>query len=188
MTIFVGSFEISSNAIRATDPCYDPDTKCAHTIENVKNGIWQSYVEYDFSDKYTISCLYIRHEHYNVHDNDITDFITDDIGVDSGQAGFYDLFEYLNNHGGEFDDLNSFYGKCCNCTNMMPNARTIEFGVTSSSGYGDGGYSLFVKKDENNNVIAAKIVFIQEDENEDNYEDNERDEYDEYDEGCIDEP
>lgn len=36
----------------------------------------------------------------------------------------------------------------------------VGYGVATASGYGDGGYNVHVHKDDNGNVVAAKIVFI----------------------------
>lgn len=41
---------------------------------------------------------------------------------------------------------------------------TVEFGAVSSSGYGDGGYPLFVERDETGQIVAARIWFIEEEE------------------------
>ena len=53
----------------------------------------------------------------------------------------------------------------------------FERGLVSSSGYGDGGYDCFVQEDEDGKVVAIKIVFIGEDdfEEEEDEEDFEED-------------
>lgn len=130
-----------------------------------------------------------------------TDTLLDiDVGVDSGQAGFFD-HEVYEKYGGDsrsaendhkWDD-NSFYGRACLLTQrkervpveeqekspsgfaMGPFERSfpaagvlqisefpVPIGVVSSSGFGDGGYQLYVKNDENGMAIAAEIVFINE--------------------------
>ena len=40
------SFEVKSGALRVTDPCYDMDTWCAGTLEDVKNGKWLAHIGY----------------------------------------------------------------------------------------------------------------------------------------------
>jgi hypothetical protein len=45
-TSLPNAFAVSSGALRVTDPCYNMETWCAGTLENVKNGIWQAQVGY----------------------------------------------------------------------------------------------------------------------------------------------
>lgn len=44
------SFEVSSGALRVTDPCYSLDTWCAGQLQNVMNGEWNAHVGYHKDD------------------------------------------------------------------------------------------------------------------------------------------
>lgn len=39
----VETFQVDSGALRVTDPCYDMDTWCADTLDDVKNGRWMAF-------------------------------------------------------------------------------------------------------------------------------------------------
>lgn len=101
------------------------------------------------------------------------------VGVDSGQAGLFDLHQFINK-----DDVvgqEAFYDKACiasypesrinpdrdETSARKPNANPVQYdgaetamGFNASSGYGDGSYRLRVVRDEANQVIFANIMFI----------------------------
>lgn len=179
----IGEFEVTSGKIRATDPCYDVSTWCAGFFDS-KNGIYEAFVTYADPPNWgrRVATLEISHiEHRRVQPTQAVSF---EVGVDSGQAGFFDADKYAANQGGEYGDLETFYGKACHLTRYqtddakdyerdpieggrgkyigpeLPGAGTMEWGAVSSSGYGDGGYTCEVGKDSLGLVVAAKITFI----------------------------
>ena len=99
-TLKLGSMEFS-NEIRVSDPCYDKDTWCNKLITNARPGIWQGYAlrgkEDDWGER--IQHIAIVHDDFNYHDfKDNGKMLFGrllkpmegvDIGVDSGQAGFF---------------------------------------------------------------------------------------------------
>lgn len=168
----VGSFK-TSNCIIVTDPCYNYDER--QIIDNALPGEWITNVV--MSDEgvwgnrvaeLIVMNVDSNHNEYEwVKNRDI------EVGVDSGQAGFFDSFMYPRGDTGEYDDKDSFYGKVCKMTVTKEGKSTagvLSFGAVSSSGYGDGGYDLYTVT-QNGKVVAAKIVFIG---------DEEYDEEDEY--------
>lgn len=90
------------------------------------------------------------------------------IGVDSGQAGFFEQNNYpLGESTGDFDNRNSFFGMCCYITSetnhragIIASLPTTGCGVVSSSGWGDGVYPFYVAHDEAGAIVAAKIDFL----------------------------
>jgi hypothetical protein len=113
---------------------------------------------------------------------------TIDVGVDSGQAGIFDKSSFKNDSLIEKDPEfhhayrrdkpgGRWYAACCDITLSEEEAGVLLGGVVSTSGYGDGGYDCFVVK-SGDEVVAVKIVFIGEDEDEDiedDYEDEDSD-------------
>ena len=93
-------FEIQSGRIIVTDPCYKLDTGCTKVLK-VKNGIWAAEAEYinhkfeSCTEEYTcIKALHAWHSDF-LSIKDIHPHRTaHDIGVDSGQAGFFDFEKY----------------------------------------------------------------------------------------------
>lgn len=52
-----------------------------------------------------------------------------------------------------------WYEVCCDKSLSNLGAGVINYGVVSSSGYGDGGYSTWMALDDNNQVVAIKLQF-----------------------------
>lgn len=93
-----------------------------------------------------------------------------DVGVDSGQAGFFDLQEYENLFTFEIDGEvahEEFYDRVCEAVNPF---GALGFGVASLTGYGDGGYDCYTRRDEAGNLLEAVIVFIGDDDEDDEEE------------------
>ena len=160
----IGQFTVKSGVLEVTDPCYGPGTD--HVLEGVRCGKWVA--ETEIADGRN-SCITVRHIDYPMEDYFV--FESSDIGVDSGQAGFFDAARYV---GG---DDQEFYDMVCDLTLNTENcAGVIEFGAVSSSGWGDGCYELQTIR-QGDEVVAARIVFMVEesDESEDE-EENEGDE------------
>jgi hypothetical protein len=174
----IGSFTVYSGVLRVTDPCYTKDTRCAGKIENVELGRWVGVVELVEEWGIRSSVLYItvvRNLEQLIEDIQsrlpysrgfVWEKTDIDVGVDSGQAGFFDERFYPEGKIGEYGDETTFYGKVCKLTaggdfdDHYKVAGTLHFGAVSSSGFGDGSYNCYVVKDESGVIIAAKIVFL----------------------------
>jgi hypothetical protein len=100
-----------------------------------------------------------------------------DVGVDSGQAGFFDLAKYTeavsdkNDRGEDGCNFKAFYRDVCDLTLTDASWGVVPFGAVSSSGYGDGDYNCFVLRKPISDpavseLVGAYIVFISEEENE----------------------
>lgn len=161
----VGTFEITSGRLHVTDPCYeDYDTELAATLPAV-NGEWNAHIMLVKSMGTRVAKLHARADSYSSGaPYSSYELLNQHIGVDSGQAGIYDYKKFVENVGGEYDEPDTFYGKVCKTTLDENFAGTIDgFGVTSRSGYGDGGYECYVKRNSNGEVYEVMIDFINED-------------------------
>ena len=103
-------------------------------------------------------------------------------GVDSGQILFTDPC-YLDEWKGHHKELNIDYNDdppqkkrpysyegACNATLSEFKAGQLDEGVTGvcvSSGYGDGNYPVYVRKNQEGRIVEAKIMFDWDDEDED---------------------
>lgn len=166
-------FEITCGSIRVTDPCYNPGTWCAGEFP-AKNGKWFAEIKEDNVSGWgrRISEIIIKHQDHVDADPDTVLGI--DVGVDSGQAGFFDAKQYEVNHGGDYGDPRTFYGQVCDLTCGPERFGVIPFGAVSSSGFGDGSYRCFVENHDGV-AVAAKIIFIG-DEEFDEWNDDEEEE------------
>lgn len=104
------------NKVIISDPCYTRGTWCMTEQDNMLEGEYNCYVEE--SDKkdwgVRIKSIEIVHEKYKRPKQ--WKFKNSSVGVDSGQAGIFCDSVYPEEDTGEYGDLNSFYGKCCELT------------------------------------------------------------------------
>ena len=85
----------------------------------------------------------------------------DDVGVDSGQAGFFPAEAYASLGDPERE---AFYSECGKATLSPPfGAGPLPFGAFSSSGDGDGGYPCMALRDESGRLLAARLEFYERD-------------------------
>lgn len=165
----LGEFEITSGIMRVTDPCYNKDTWCSGSFV-AELGIWEAIVGISDEGQWgkRAAELIVMHESQRDSFDGDWEKTKIDVGVDSGQAGFFDNAKYPDTERtGEYGDMDTFYGQACALTHSEKDrnrvAGVMEFGAVSSSGYGDGGYDCYVRR-KNGVVVAAKIVFISDEE------------------------
>lgn len=157
----LGTFTVTSYVLMVSDPCYDEGVWCMGKLEQVRNGTWFASAERVQTEGWgeRIASLHIRHESHVLTDADTWERAPFEVGVDSGQAGFWDLPSYPQDKG-DIDDPTSFYGAVCALTLSERGAGVMQGGAVSSSGYGDGGYVCSFVRGEDGKIVAAKIDFI----------------------------
>lgn len=122
--------------IHVSDPCYATDCWCAGTLNNVKPGRYQcKIVRVEEDDCFgppikgvfsRVKSLTICHEDHKARPRELTPI---DVGVDSGQAGFYDVDYYQRTHPGKkMDHLEkAWYDRVCNATRKrVPNPEYMD--------------------------------------------------------------
>lgn len=115
----VGTVELRDK-VRVSDPCYDMDTWCAGTLENVLQGKYQCfYQKVDTGDwGIRVASIEVRHENYlDIESTELQDI---DVGVDSGQAGIYDL-DYFIKAREDKNGEDTWYDKICDSTSRYIN-------------------------------------------------------------------
>lgn len=166
--------------VRVSDPCYGTGVWCAGTIDNVKEGLYNVAVEISDEGMWgkRVKSLTVVHAEYKglLFFNESARF---EVGVDSGQAGIYDE-DYYNKYHTADDCDDDWYDDICNLTN--PAGTKDGKCAVSSSGFGDGGYTCYMLVNDDNQVIAISIVFIEDEEDDDeDYDDDFSEEEDEED-------
>lgn len=118
--------------------------------------------------EYTGRVAYIHVFHESVSPRDMTAELDSTwvkagihVGVDSGQAGFFDFAQYEKTYRDK-KTQEAFYDGICNLTLGKDQFGVNEFGAVSSSGYGDGGYEIHFRSGEDGKVEEAVIIFIEE--------------------------
>jgi len=185
--IILGDFQIESGRVIVSDPCYEVDYEINKTIENVKNGTWIAEIETQRAWGERVSKLICYHELVRTPYKLLFEVVSNDIGVDSGQAGIFDLDHFKRDSDAvglvrESKDIicenEPWYSMCCDKTLGKNMAGTIPFGVVSSSGLGDGSYVCEVSK-RDGEVVAIQVTFLEDEEDELDNEDDLEDEEDE---------
>ena len=186
----IKQFEVTSGKLVCSDPCYSIPTWCQGIVDNVKNGVWGA--EINLSDEgdwgTRVASLYIVNEHANATMKDIETKIFEDeplsfdAGVDSGQFGFFDFAHYRNDEsakdlpkqdfGADYDiqEGDAWYRACSDLTLGGEQWGVLPNGVVSSSGFGDGSYNVYGYKDAYGEYVAFAVVFIYDDENDEDDE------------------
>jgi hypothetical protein len=161
-----------------SDPCYDLQTWCQKVVKNVLPGTYHTNVQRKDAEDWGIrnSLLGALHESYLL-DNIVWKWEPGSLGVDSGQLGFFDIMSYRNlsavpdlnfKLGEEFltndSEEDQWYERICELTLETPEQwGTYESGVVSSSGFGDGSYSLYLAHNEDGQVIGFMVDFFVDD-------------------------
>ena len=156
----IGTFDCVSGILRVTDPCYSRETWCSGTIEDCRTGKWSAEIERQNYGNWgnRIVRLTVTHIDGGTGPEDTADF---EVGVDSGQAGVFDDAHYS---GEDSDYDGGFYDECCRLTLSKKGAGVVSNGAVSCSGFGDGGYQAFYRRDNKGKCFSITIVFIGDDE------------------------
>lgn len=165
-TVSVGSFNVESGKLAVSDPCYDPPTEESglSTVVHAKKGLWKAEVvtqdEFDWGTRVAeLRVLHASVEALPVYweREDVT------LGVDSGQMAFVDLPKFEGDTrdfppGGKMIGGEWYFNVC---DSHDEGGGILDGGVVSSTGFGDGVYRLFVHRDDDGLVVAARIIFIE---------------------------
>lgn len=123
---------ILGEEVRISDPCYSLDVWCAGTLSNVLAGEFVCFLQqavtgkdyYDMDD-IRVAKIEVRHKDYlDINPTELTDI---HVGVDSGQAGIFDLAYYKRYHSNtEIND--AWYKQICELTaKYVENTQIVPF-------------------------------------------------------------
>lgn len=162
--IEVGQFTVESTSLMVSDPCYGHGTWCQGILEGVRPGQWLAEIKRVERKGWgvRIASLSVRHtEAGALPAAGNWEAASFEVGVDSGQAGFWDLPRFPDkNDKGDYGDPTSWYGSACETTLNGPCAGVMLGGAVASSGYGDGVYQCTFARAASGDIVAAKITFI----------------------------
>jgi len=170
-----------------TDPCYkhedDNLMRGLTALLDTRPGLWRFHwkMAEDGWAGERVELLEAWHDDCRRYLSRVDEFVAD-LGVDSGQMGFFDFESFKRRFDKDYDRDGCFYHEACELTlaptmgGAISTSDLLEqpFGAVTSSGYGDGSYGLYVARDADGKVVAARVVFIDEElEEESDYEDDE---------------
>ena len=159
-----------------SDPCYEIPTWCQATVDGVKPGKYHVHAHKLDIDGWgervcALVAIHEDHEFSNIY----LDLNPNEIGVDSGQAGIFCMTSYRNNEvydtiprkleepfsswGDPDEPGKKWYDRICELTLCTESWGSYDTGVVSSSGIGDGSYSLYTATvDETNPEIVGFVI------------------------------
>jgi hypothetical protein len=156
--------------VMVSDPCYSIGTWCQHKLKNVLPGEYKTFTLEIQEYGTRISVLQAIHKDYL--DTDLKwRQESDQIGVDSGQAGIFSIESYRNDEveierpvlSQDFcltkdEPGDTWYESMCHFTLGQKHWGEYSEGVVSSSGFGDGQYSCKVAK-VNKKIVGITLDF-----------------------------
>lgn len=145
--------------VMVSDPCYKAPLWCQLELNNVKPGNYKVYmskrtetVEINGEQSYTDTrCALLTVIHEDFVNQKLSWTELGSIGVDSGQAGIFSKESYRNDDWiketprfklSDMDEGDKWYAHMCDKTLSDGLWGVYDCGVVSSSGYGDGGYTV----------------------------------------------
>ena len=144
----LGVFDFSKGTIEVTDPCYDKVVWCRTNID-VLPGKYEGTAHFENG---RVKMLQIIHEDYTATIDDCT-FVENynEIGVDSGLCGFFqDKPDFSDEEWHSFCE-EYFFNESCG---------QVPYGFWSSSGYGDGCYTVFEYHNVNDTVVGLTLLYF----------------------------
>lgn len=176
----IGRFKMTCPTMRVSDPCYDDSTWCYGTISGCATGNWEAAVSYNGSSTTGrgVTLLAARHigsrpsfakcgqvwmDTQYIHYKDGWEICDFEVGVDSGQAGFFDDSHYRDNSvvaempKPKYNFDIPWYNHCCDQALGERQAGVIPYGAVAYCG--DGGYSALQHKNEQGQVDCVVILF-----------------------------
>ena len=171
--VSLGSFEVVSEELVVADPCRAPGTWCMGRLKRVRPGHWNAGASIADAGAWgdRVAMLSVWHEDAPEKDELCSGEADFDVGVDSGQVGFFDAAHYRDSsvidaapQRSWSDGENLWYDHCCALTLSSTQAGVLPFGAVSASGFGDGGYSCLYYTNSAGEILRAEIAFITEDE------------------------
>lgn len=174
---------VLSSKVVVSDPCYETPTWCQAVVNNVKPGKYGVFMKEKDMEDWGVRSSVLMAVHSDFLKRKLNwERFPATIGVDSGQAGIFSFESYRNDE--IADDIrvdhefklytydepgDKWYERMCRLTLRDLSWGHYDEGVVSSSGLGDGSYTLLVAKFRGK-VVAFCIDFgIDGDEDDDGY-------------------
>lgn len=174
-TIELGVFEVVSGILIISDPCYERGIWCQGKLEGVPRGKWFASVEVEEGEGGRVMALMAARAGYRSVGWIRMGWRKEpfEVGVDSGQAGLFDVAHYRDDAAVVGVDRISadiicpeepWYSIACDRTLSEIGAGIIPFGCVSSSGYGDGSYECHTFRDREDAIAVIRVTFITDEE------------------------
>ena len=161
--IELGNITLPKGKVIATDPCYDTDVWCTEKVD-VKPGDYICRAKYGVYPGWGERVFELTINHITCPKKKAVKVIGS-CGVDSGQCGFFELDNYIENHPKmETEKSEEWYNRACDITlnddEHCVGIMGVLDGVVASSGLGDGMYTLYAGYDNRGQITALRLRFL----------------------------
>ncbi|MBZ5749948.1 SMI1/KNR4 family protein [Metabacillus rhizolycopersici] len=176
-TITLGTFQLTTDKIIVSDPCYPYDEEETEDLQVLlmpaKRGEWSVTVTYDEEEVVNHLVAFWGNTEPEGEWTRTDQVIT----VDSAQAGIFD-FTFFNNDEkinteleNVYDivmdeDVSKYYVACCDVVASEQQGGIVPGGSVAMSGYGDGLYEVYIKQDVSGEIVSVMIDFLGDEEDE----------------------
>ena len=176
----LGTFEMTTPRMIVSDPCYDKGDVYTGLLKNCRTGQWEAGID-TVKDRHgyeRVRALVVRFQDEKAPQ--LNDYVKAFrarykswkevpalIGVDSGQAGFFDEAHYQDDASIgadvviEHEYWTRWYNYCCDLTLEGSHGGVLPNGAVSGSGLGDGVYGCFAHYARDGVVDAAALIFLE---------------------------
>lgn len=180
MTV-LGGFEMTSQTMRVSDPCYDRDVWCCGTFGKCKTGTWEAGVLKTDMGDWGVRCavLAVRHKETGPDYSVIRQrkvYQMKDGGLERRSMWVLTLVRQASMTRRSIRTTRSSrvcpslsmttetFGTthACDITLSERSAGVMPYGVVSSSGFGDGSYVCYTHKGSDGEIDFAFVIFIDE--------------------------
>lgn len=159
----LGEFTVISGTLIASDPCYDGiDSRVQVVLRGARRGVWNATaLSCMFNGRPLTSMIIAAHAEHEC--SPIEEIWADatgifGVGVDSGQAGIFDVRHYRDEAMVPKDaGASGWYEMVCDAKDSG-GAAVIPFGCVADSGYGDGMYTCVVSR-SGGQIVGVAVVF-----------------------------
>ena len=158
----IGQIELSDTVV-VSDPTYELGIWCQGIIKNVLTGIYNCYIEISDENEWGLRCsgIFAINEDYELEESDYRFDTREEfeVGVDSAQAGIFDLDYYQKTH--MPDSSEEWDEEIFEITTNKNKGGIIDKkGFVARSGFGDGAYDCCTAI-RDGKVVGIELVFIE---------------------------
>ena len=158
----IGQIELSDTVV-VSDPTYELGIWCQGIIKNILPGVYNCYIEISDENDWGLRCsrIFVINKDYEFEESDYRFDTREEfkIGVDSGQAGIFDLKYYQDTH--TPDSSTEWDDEIFEITTSQNKGGVIDKkGFIARSGFGDGAYDCCTSI-RDGKIIGIEIIFIE---------------------------
>ncbi|MEK7648187.1 MAG: hypothetical protein AAB384_04115 [Patescibacteria group bacterium] len=175
MRYAIGTFTVTSDSIRITDPGFTSDRWCAGQIPAVP-GTWTAHVVIRQSPRHgrRVRRLLAHHRSFILNPDETVRVenkvrLVWQAGVDYGSCGIFDanMYRTQGNGQGTEKDPTTFCGQASALIRKQNRAGVFPWGCVSKAGHGNGFYWIYVVRDATARAVYVEVVFIDDETEED---------------------